>query len=527
MRRLASLLLTTALAACTVGPDFRPPEAATPAAYNNAARSGPVMMQAQPDPLWWSGFHDPLLDSLVGRTFSGSLTLQQAVLRIVQARQGETSARSLGLPSVNASTSYTRQQLGLRGILESRDAFGAAERLHGNPQIEEAQPGLSNRLADAIGGGLTAATQPVNLFQAGFDAGWELDLFGRVRRQEEQAGAQTQVATESANDALVSLLAEVVQTYVHLRGAQALARAQQDNIEAARDILRLTERRQRQGLTPQIDVENQRAQLSSYEAQLQPYTAQVQQAMNRLAVLMGRPPGTLDAELQAGRPIPPTPPVVPVGLPSDLARRRPDIRRAEAALHVTTAGIGVAVAQFYPSVSLTGSLGTRATEISFLSNWSSHFYSLGPTISLPIFQGGRLTANLKLAKAQQAEAALAYRQAVLEALAEVEDGLVNYRADRAQRDLLRQTVASAQTALMLARDRYDHGLSSFIEVLDAQRVLVQARQQEVRATISLTSDVIALYKALGGGWTEADWAARAAEVEPRAGIPSPDALVAH
>ena len=514
MRALLPLLLAGALGACTLGPDFASPESTRLDAYNAALRARGVTMESRPDPRWWSAFHDPVLESLVERTVTGNLTLQQAVQRVVQARQGEVAARAAGLPTIGGSGSYTRQQLGLRGILQSRGAFGAVNGLRGNTTLDGASPGLSNRAADALSNGLNAATQPINLFQAGFDAAWELDLFGRIRRGEEQANAQTEAAIESSNDALLTLIGDVVQTYSGLRAAQALARAQEANIAAARGLLNLTQRRQRDGLSPQIDVENQRAQLTSYEAQLQPFAAQAQQAMNRLAVLMGRPPGMLDDELGPARPIPPAPPRLPVGVPSELARRRPDIRRAEATLHAATAGIGVAIAQFYPSVSLTGNLGLRGTEISALSSWANHFYSVGPTISVPIFQGGRLTANLTLARSQQAEAALAYRAAVLNALGEVEDSLVAYRSDQAQRDKLRQTVASTRIVLTLARDRYDNGLGSFIEVLDAQRSLVAAQQQEIRAALAVTNDVVSLYKALGGGWSPADWAAMAEAAAP-------------
>lgn len=517
MHQLSPLLLAAALGACTVGPDFTPPDAATPAGYNEVARTpdGAATMRTRPDPLWWNSFNDPQLTSLVSRALIGNLSLQQAVLRIAQSRQGEAAARAAGLPTLSGDAAYTRQQLGLRGILESAGVYDQVGGLRGNTRLENVQTGLSDRAADAIGNALGTATRPTNLFQQGLDASWELDIFGRVARQVEQANARTQSAVEGANDSLVSLMAEVVRSYASLRGAQALAQAQGENVDAARDILQLTERRQRQGLTSQLDVENQRAQLTSYQAQLQPYAAQMQQAMNRLSVLTGQPPGVLDAELATSRPIPVAPPVVPVGVPSDLARRRPDIRRAEADLHTATASVGVAVAQFYPTVSLTGSLGTRAVDASYLFDWASHFYSAGPAISVPIFQGGRLKAGLRLAKAQEAEAALGYRATVLNALAEVEDALVAYRTDQAQAGLLQQTVGSARTALSLSRERYEHGLASFIEVLDAQRTLVQARQQEVRASITVTNDVVALYKALGGGWSEGEWLDRAAVAQPQ------------
>ncbi|MFC0409679.1 efflux transporter outer membrane subunit [Roseomonas elaeocarpi] len=487
----SALLLGTALAlaACSVGPDFKPPVADAPGAYADAARanSPTITLQADPDPRWWTRFNDPVLTSFVERAIRGNLDLQQAVLRIAQARQSEAQARAAGLPSINANASYTRQQLGLRGILEDRDVFGQISRNGG-----------SN--SDTINDALNGLTQPVNLFQAGFDASWELDLFGRVRRSTEQANAQTQAQREAANDALVSLEAEVVQAYANVRGAQALAQSQRENVATAQGVLDLVQRQRRQGLVTELDVENQRSQLFNYQAQLPTYERQLRQAMNRLSLLLGQAPGFVDQELETGAPIPPTPPVVAVGVPASLARRRPDIRQAEARLHAATAGVGVAVARFYPDISLTGSLGTRAADFSYLTNWSSHFYALGPSISLPIFQGGSLTAGLRLARAQEAEAALAYRSTVLNALSEVDNNLVAYRTDRAQRDSLQQTVNASQTALGLARERYEHGLSSFIDVLDAQRTLVAARQQLLQATLTLTTDLVALYKSLGGGW---------------------------
>ncbi|HWL80600.1 MAG TPA: efflux transporter outer membrane subunit [Roseomonas sp.] len=500
---LAATMAVT-LGACTVGPDFTPPRAEVPAGWSDAARNptAAVSLQADPDPRWWTSFKDPVLTSLIERTVAGNPGLQQAVLRIVEARQAEAAARGAGLPSLAGQGSYTRQQLGLRGLLKSQGVFNSVEGLRSSQQLNGQEPGLGNRVADALEGALNGATGPSNLFQLGFDSSWELDLFGRVRRSVEQANAQTQAAVEGTNDALVTLLAEVARTYAGLRGAQALARSQQENVDTARDLLRLTERRRGQGLTTELDVANQRAQLASYEAQLQPYLREAQQAMNRLSVLTGQPPGALDQELSVTAPIPPTPPSVPVGLPSSLARRRPDIRQAEARLHAATAGIGVATAQFYPDISLTGSLGVRAIDADYLTNWASHFYSFGPAISLPIFQGGRLTANLRLARAQQAEAALAYRSTVLSALGEVEDSLVAYRSDKTQRELLERSVKAAETALSLARSRYDNGLSSFLDVLDAQRSLVDARQQRVRATLALTTDLVSLYKALGGGWED-------------------------
>ncbi|MDU3078361.1 MAG: efflux transporter outer membrane subunit, partial [Mixta calida] len=320
------------------------------------------------------------------------------------------------------------------------------------------------------------------------------------RRQVEAAGAQQQESIESRNDALVSLEAEVARAYLQLRGAQSVTQTLQTQIEVAQQTLELTQSQQRNGLAPQLDVENARAQLSSLRAQLPQYQAQARQAMNGLAVLIGKPPGALDAELMRPRPLPALPAAVPVGIPSTLARRRPDIRQAEANLHAATANIGVSVAQLFPSLSLTGQLGVRNTDASYLDNWSSHFYSYGPALSIPIFQGGRLVSSVRLSRAQQASSALNYRQTVLTALQDVENALVSYRTDQERVTQLDETVSALQSSFDLASDSYKKGLSTFLDVLDAQRQLSQAKQQAEQARVQSSLDLVALYKALGGGW---------------------------
>jgi NodT family efflux transporter outer membrane factor (OMF) lipoprotein len=247
-------------------------------------------------------------------------------------------------------------------------------------------------------------------------------------------------------------------------------------------------------------VENARAQLASLNAQLPQYQAQQLQAMNGLAVLLGKTPGALDNELMSKKPLPDLPKLVPVGIPSTLARRRPDIRQAEATLHAQTANIGVSVAELFPSLSLTGQLGVRNTDASYLDDWSSHFFSVGPSLSIPIFQGGRLVSSVKLARAQQASAALDYRQTVLTALQDVENALVSYRADQQQVIALDETTGALQRAFDLASDSYRQGISTFLDVLDAQRQLAQAKAQSTQARMQSALDLVALYKALGGGW---------------------------
>lgn len=477
-----AVLLT--LSACSVGPDYQAPKPATPGSFNDMASDGASKpLAADINPNWWKTFNDPQLDSLIDRAISGNLSLQQAVLRIAGSRQQLNQARGAWMPSVNGSASAQRRQMGLKGLMESHDVYG---------QVDQADPNLTSSL-DSL-------TQPVGLYQGSFDASWELDLWGKVRRQVEAADAQQQQSIESRNDALVSLEAEVARTYLQLRGAQAAYQTLESQIAIAQQTLELTESQQRNGLSPQMNVENARAQLSSLRAQLPQYQAQVQQAMNGLAVLTGQVPGTLDHELAAVKALPTLPKAVPVGVPSTLARRRPDVRQAEAQLHAATANIGVSVAQLFPDLSLTGQLGMRNTDFSYMDNWSSHFYSFGPSVSIPIFQGGRLVSGVKLARAEQASAALGYRQTVLTALQDVENALVSYRSDQQQVEELDRTVEAQQNAFELASDGYSKGLTSFIEALDAQRQLAQAKQQAIMARVQTNLDLVALYKALGGGW---------------------------
>jgi len=491
--RVAVFLLFTS---CTVGPNFQSPQPPRiPNWHDISARQrGPratITEASDPDPMWWKKFGDPTLTALMQRAIAGNLTVQQAVVRIAESIQNEAAARAAGLPSVKATGSYMREQFGAKGLLQSQGVFNQL-----NALANSSTPGA----AGALGGVLNGLSQPVNLYEYGMSASWELDLFGRVRRSVEQAKAQTEAQRNAADDALVMLESQVAQAYVALRGAQALAASQRGNIATAQDVLRLTQQQQLAGLASMLDVEQARTQLSNNLHLLPGFEQQQQQAMNRLSVLTGQAPGALNAMLARQAPLPAPPSVIGVGVPSTLARRRPDIRQAEAQLHATTANIGVATASFYPDVSLTGNFGLRAIDASFLTNWASAFYSFGPSVSVPVFQGGQLTANLRLARAQAVEAALNYRSTVLNALREVEDALVGYRTDRAARDQLVDTVRSAGITQGLARDRYMHGMTDFIQVLNAEQTLFSARQSLVQADMAVRNDVVALYTALGGGW---------------------------
>ncbi|WP_429565518.1 efflux transporter outer membrane subunit [Paraburkholderia sp. MM6662-R1] len=533
--------MSALLASCTVGPDFHAPHADVPAQWHDTQRTAAnaaasdasasgasatrpnvasvPTLDTDPDPRWWRSFNDRTLDALIARAALGNLDLQQAVLRIVEARTQVQSAAAQGVPNLRATGSYQREQLGLKGFLQENGAYDKVDQLGApNSSVNAIAPGAGAALQKGANNLLDQLSAPINLWQVGFDATWELDLFGRVRRSVEAANAQTEAAYESRNDALLSLEAEVAQTYMQLRGAQTLHNIAMSLVEQQAETVELTQNKAKVGLASELDVQSARAQLAQTKTQLPQYDQQIAQSLNALAYLIGEPPGALEAQLSTPQTVPPVPPVVPIGLPSTLARRRPDIRRAEANLHAATASVGVAVAQFYPDVSLTGQAGMRATNARDLARWSHLFYSFGPTVSLPIFQGGALVANLRMSKAQQAEAALDYRKTVLSALRDVDNALVVYRTDQARRDALADSVTAQQTSFDLSRDSYRKGLTSFINVLDAQRQLAQAREQYAQGTTQVSTDLVALYKALGGGWqSDADAAGATGAATPAGG----------
>ena len=496
MRTLSLTVLVFAMVGCkSVGPDFKPPQEPTPPSYAGVPhatddRSPLPVAQQEPASFWWQQFHDPALDHLEEETVAGNLNLKAAYLRIVEARTQIQSARAQGLPSLDASASYEREQLGVAGILKAEGGIPAAA--------------ATSPTAQSL---ISTLEAPVNIYQIGFDASWEIDLFGKVRRSVEAAKAQSDQAVESRNDLLVSLEAEVAQTYLQLRAAQMLRQITMNLIADQQQVTDLTTNRQQHGLTGEADVQSARAQLANLQSQLPPFDQSIATSRHALAVLTGKSPTDMDAAFGDTGELPALPGGVPVGLPSTLARRRPDIRNAEAALHMATAEVGVSVASLYPDISLAGTYGLRNTKTGYLFDWASHFYTFGPTVSLPIFQGGALIANVRLSKARAAEAALTYRQTVLSALQDVEDGLSNLHEDARRSAALTLAVEADQHALDIDLNSYNHGLVTYITVLTQQLQTVQARQQLAQAMLTQSTDLVKLYKALGGGWESAPNAA--------------------
>ncbi|WP_298216138.1 efflux transporter outer membrane subunit [Acidocella sp.] len=508
--------LCLGLSGCMLGPDFTPP--APPAAANFQHAGAFTTEQTNPDPNWWNGFDDPVLTQIMQTAIAGNISLQQAVLRVEQAHENVVQTRAEGLPSINAGASFMREQEGIKGIAESSGAYDQLDQVAA--QANAALPGSGPAVTNAVNSALDKLGQPVNFWQYQLSSSWELDLFGRVRRSVEAARANENASLEAARDSLVMLESQVAQAYFQLRAAQAALARQQQSVASAQDELDLTINRADHGLVPQSDVDQARTVFLSAQGQLPGYEKQVQQYLTQIDTLAGRPPGALDAMLTTPAALPVPPAMIATGVPSTLVRRRPDIREAEDQLHQATAQIGVAIASFFPDISLTGSVGFHALDASYLTNWASLFYSFGPSISLPIFQGGRLVSNLRLARLSQQNAALQYRATVLNALAEVENALVACHADQqAYADAL-ATAQTAEDTLVLAQSRYAQGLTSFLPVLDAERTAFSAQQQQIQAQSQLDIDTAALYTALGGGWQETQQPVGPAAAAPPAPAPS-------
>ncbi len=487
---LASSLL---LAGCEVGPNFEPPSPWSPLSWFRSTHSEPAraisMAVAAPINVeWWNVLHDPILTRLERRVADSNLDIRTAGIRLAEARaqRGVTGAGQY--PTVNGNGSYTRERPSSKGVLSL---------LSGSDTGQTDSNGLGGRQ-----GGIpsSAPVGAFDLFQAGFDASYEVDVWGRVRRQIESADAAIDSSTEARRQTLLTSLAELARNYVQLRGYQEDERIVRDNLATAQQAVRLTEERFRGGLASDLDVANARAQEEATGAALPTLEQQEEQAINAISLLLGQPPGALGAELRPRKPIPPVPPQVPIGLPSELAHRRPDIRQAEAQLHAATADIGAAQADFYPKITLSGSFALQALQFKDLASWDARTYGFGPAITIPIFEGGRLRRTLELRKAQQQEAAVNYQRTVLQAFHDVDNALIAYRADQLRRDRLAAQVAQSRRALGIANDRYKQGLSDFLEVLTAQRTVLSAQQDLATATTAVSTDLIQLYKALGGGW---------------------------
>ncbi len=469
-------------AACAVGPDHVSPEPAVPPAWHSlpaSPRSQPSVATARPVPLveWWRSFRDPILTSLVEHGIAANFERRQARARIRQARAARGVAGAGLWPTLDAATSYRRSFSGSSSGISGTSVSGGS-------------------IFIPSGGDQEAR----NLFQAGLDAAWELDIFGGVRRGIEAADADLEAAVEDDRDLLVSLAAEVGANYVDLRGLQQQIATARDNLEAQRHTAEITRKRHEAGFANALDVANAHAQEATTRSRIPVLESAAQAAIFSLGILLGKEPAALSRELAVTAPIPVTPPEVPAGLPSELLRRRPDIRRAERRLHAATARIGVATADLFPRFSLSGSFGLSGNTTGALTDWASRFWAFGPTVRWPVFDAGRIRANIEVQNALREESLAAYHQTVLAALRDVETALVDYTKEQEHRKSLSEAVAYNRKAVDLARTLYVAGRTDFLNVLEAQRSLYLSQDALVQSTRDVASGLIALYKALGGGW---------------------------
>jgi multidrug efflux system outer membrane protein len=474
-----ALLSAILLGGCTVGPDYKKPEMKLPPQFSEIAcatqpTTQPAQVPVAPDfQKWWITFNDPQLNSLIDRAVKSNPSLIAAEARVREARANRGIAASAYWPQINAGASYehSRQSSNLPGV----------------------QP-LENGSGEFPG-------QESDLYQAGFDASWEIDVFGGTRRGVESADASIQAAIEDKRDVLISLLAEVASNYIQLRGAQEQLDVANHNLSSQQQTLILTRNRAEGGMAPYLDVAQQEAQVASTAAQIPTLETQIRQYIHHLGILLGQDPGSLSAELGAQGPIPIGPAAIPPGLPGDLLLRRPDIRRAERQLAAATAQIGVATADLYPQFSITGALGDEASEFRSLFDYSSRYYNIVPGVTWDIFDAGKVKSNIAVQNARQAEALETYVQAVLQSMQDVDDSLVAFNREQLRLQSLHQEVAADQQALTIATDRFEKGSTDFLDVLDAQRTLFAAQIEVAISEQQVSLDLVSLYKALGGGWT--------------------------
>ncbi|HTW95793.1 MAG TPA: efflux transporter outer membrane subunit [Tepidisphaeraceae bacterium] len=510
---------------CEVGPNYQRPRLAVPKNYGELSGvSATQPSQANQGHAnlaqWWTNFRDPELNSLIARAIKGNLDFMQAASRVRQARYETEMASADIWPTVNADGGYQHAR-GSKNVEFPISAFeggnGPAKSSGGGGAVPAAARGGANTSDPPQGSASPAFAVPppgpqsplgsggfpgvsTDLFQLGFDASWEIDVFGGARRGVEAAQAQEAAAIENQRDTLVTLLAEVARNYIELRGYQRQEAVVRQNLVNQRETLRLTQEKARVGVISRLDVAQQAEQLDATSALLPPLIASERQSIHSLSILLGQPPDALSAELSIPAAIPPVPRQVPVGLPSDLLRRRPDIRAAERQLAAATAQIGVATADLFPKFDLTGSAGLDATDPRQLLNWDSRYYSLVPGVSWAIFDAGRIRANIGAQTEAQKQALLAYQIAVLNALKEVDDALAQYNTEQLRNASLAAAVKDGQDALAIAQDQYNRGVTDFLPVLEAQGALLQAQDSLTQSDEAVSEDLVALYKALGGGW---------------------------
>ncbi len=454
------LCIALGLSACAVGPDYRQPTTA-PASLSNA--QAPGVVEQDPEGVWWQQFEDPELNSLVRRGLVQSLDLRIAYDRVREARAVFVGNELDLAPHVPLQAAYARS--------------------------DEQEPGFG--------------TQRLNIttYSLGFDASWEIDLFGHVRRSIEVARADLGAQQEDLRDAQVAIAAEIARNYYELRGAQRRLKVAQDNLDSARQTLDLTRTRYDAGRVGEIDVQRALAREAATLASIPPLELAEQRAAYRLAVLLGQRPGTLDNELKPVQ-VPTYAKALPIGDPAELLRRRPDVRAAERQLAAAVARVGVATSNMFPRVNVNGFVGFLSGDFSHMFSTSTgtdaRAWSVTPTLSWAAFDMGSVRAQLRASKARSDEAAANYEKVVLAALEDAEISLVAYGRAQTQLKSLGEQAEASQRAAALAELQYREGLVDFLTLLDAQRTQLEAEDAQAQAQTQVNVDVVAVYKAMGG-----------------------------
>ena len=460
---LGLAILTGVLGGCAVGPNYHPPKSAMPASWSEV-KSGGIITNTALASEWWKTFNDPVLNSLISRAVTNNLDLRISEGRLREARALRAGAYwNLG-PTITGTGSYLDRQ-------QSKNAQSAP-----------------------------LSTYRTDLYDARFDASWEIDIFGGLRRQVENANALFQTVLEDKHAVLISTLAEVARNYIEVRGYQRRQSIATDNIKAQAETVEIVRARFNAGLTSELDVKRAEALLATSRAQLPALDTATKIGIHQLGVLLGQQPGALRAELAMSAPVPITPPVVPVGLPSELLRRRPDVRRAERQLAADTAGIGVATAELFPKFSLLGTGGLQSLSAGDWFTGGSKYWTAGPMVKWRLFDLGHVRSQIQAAHAHAEQTLAAYEKSVLGALADVENALVAYANEQVRQGALAEAVAANRRALELANNLYTKGLGDFLNVLDAERSLDQTADQLADSERAVASNLVTLYKALGGGW---------------------------
>lgn len=468
------------VAGCTVGPDYVPPKVTTPGLYASSPTT--KMVTTRPttgldsaqqrsdttDPAvadlsrWWEAFNDPTLNGLIERAVQGNKDLRIAEARLRQARAALGITEAAWYPNVDVGGGVTRSRTG-----------------------------EANNVPRATEG---------TLYRAGFDASWEIDVFGAVRRDVEASKADLGAVEEDRRSLLTSILAEVASNYVTVRGTQQQIRIAQGNIASQRRTLEVNEARANAGVLSDYDVSTSRAQVASFEAVIPPLQRTEAAAIFRISVLTGQAPGALQTELAPTDGIPMSLPVIPVGLPSELLRRRPDIRAAERRIAAQTARIGVATADLFPRFSLTGSFGSQDTHQKQFLDSSRLFYSIGPAVSWNVFDAGRIRNNIRVQNEVQNQTISAYEQQILLAMEEVENAVTAYSRNVDRREALGRAVDAQRRAVQNVTNLFTGGLGDPLNILIAQRDQFNYELQLVATETELSANLVSLYKALGGGW---------------------------